>query len=89
MPDLTLQGSAAARGRRSQPVPPEPEEIRNDSLYRQIPLCSSHRLETAHLSLTRKLLSLLSRPEWVDIIGRGKEEVDTGVRGKTLDELAD
>ena len=37
----------------------------------------------------QETLDLLSRPEWVDIIGRGKEEVDTGVRGKTLDELAD
>ncbi len=37
----------------------------------------------------QETLDLLSRPEWVDIIVRGKEEVDTGVRGKTLDELAD
>ncbi len=37
----------------------------------------------------QETLDLLSRPEWVDIIGRGKEEVDTGVRGKSLDELAD
>jgi hypothetical protein len=37
----------------------------------------------------QETLELLSRPEWVDIIGRGKEEVDTGVKGKGLDELAD
>jgi hypothetical protein len=37
----------------------------------------------------QETLDLLSRPEWVDIIGRGKEEVDTGASGKTLDELAD
>lgn len=37
----------------------------------------------------QETLDLLSRPEWVDIIGRGKKEVDTGIRGKTLDELAD
>lgn len=37
----------------------------------------------------QETLDLLSRPEWVDIIARGKEEVDTGVKGKTLDELAD
>ncbi len=37
----------------------------------------------------QEMLDLLSRPEWVDIIARGKEEVDTGVKGKTLDELAD
>ncbi len=34
-------------------------------------------------------LDLLSKPEWVDIIAQGKEEVDKGVRGKRLDELAD
>ena len=37
----------------------------------------------------QETLDLLSRPEWVDIIARGKQEVDTGVQGKTLDELAD
>ena len=37
----------------------------------------------------RETLDLLSRPEWVDLIGRGKEEVDQGVKGKSLDELAD
>ncbi len=37
----------------------------------------------------QETLDLLSKPEWVDIIARGKEEVDTGVKGKTLDELAD
>jgi len=37
----------------------------------------------------QETLDLLSRPEWVDIIVRGKEEVDTGVEGKSLDELAD
>lgn len=37
----------------------------------------------------QETLDLLSKPEWVDIIARGKEEVETGVPGKTLDELAD
>ena len=37
----------------------------------------------------QETLDLLSRPEWVDIIERGKEEVVTGVKGKRLDELAD
>ncbi len=37
----------------------------------------------------RETLDLLSRPEWVDIITLGKEEVTTGTRGRTLDELAD
>ena len=37
----------------------------------------------------QETLDLLSRPEWVDIIARGKEEVEKGVKGKRLDELAD
>ena len=37
----------------------------------------------------KETLDLLSRPEWVDIITRGKKEVAGGVQGKTLDELAD
>jgi len=35
----------------------------------------------------QETLDLLSKPEWVDIIVRGKKEVETGVEGKTLDEL--
>ena len=37
----------------------------------------------------KETLDLLSRPEWVEIITRGKEEVTCAVKGKTLDELAD
>ncbi len=37
----------------------------------------------------RETLDLLSRPEWVEIITRGKREVEHGVGGKGLDELAD
>jgi hypothetical protein len=37
----------------------------------------------------RETLDLLSRPEWVDVITRGKEDVAVGVTGKSLDELAD
>jgi len=37
----------------------------------------------------RETLDLLSRPDWVDVISRGKREVDEGVPGKGLDELAD
>jgi hypothetical protein len=37
----------------------------------------------------QETLDLLSRPEWVELIGRGKNEVDQGVPGKGLDELAD
>ncbi len=37
----------------------------------------------------QETLDLLSRPDWVEIIVRGKEEVDAGAQGKPLDELAD
>jgi len=37
----------------------------------------------------KETLELLSKPEWVDAITRGKEEVTSSVKGKTLDELAD
>jgi len=37
----------------------------------------------------KETLDLLSRPEWVEIIANGKEEVRTSVMGKSLDELAD
>jgi predicted DNA-binding protein len=35
----------------------------------------------------RETLDLLSKPEWVETIRRGKEEVAGEVRGKGLDEL--
>jgi len=34
-------------------------------------------------------LELPSRPEWVETITKGKEEVDLGVKGKSLNELED
>ena len=34
-------------------------------------------------------LNLLSRPEWVEMIKKGKEEVAKGVKGKKLNELED
>ncbi len=37
----------------------------------------------------RETLELLSKPEWVEIIGQGKEEVSKGIRGKRLHELED
>jgi len=37
----------------------------------------------------KETLDLLSRPEWVDVIARGKDEVARGVAGKGLDALAD
>ena len=37
----------------------------------------------------QETLDLLSNPDWVDIITRGKQEVAGGAKGTTLDELAD
>lgn len=37
----------------------------------------------------KETLDLLSRPEWVEAIGRGKEEVNSDIEGKSLEELAD
>jgi len=37
----------------------------------------------------QETLDLLSRPEWVEIITRGKQEVISGIKGKSLEELAD
>lgn len=37
----------------------------------------------------RETLDLLSRPGWVDAIARGRSEVESGIEGKSLDELAD
>ena len=37
----------------------------------------------------KETLELLSKPEWVEIITRGKEEIASGAKGKSLDELAD
>ena len=37
----------------------------------------------------RETLELLSRPDWVDAIKKGKEEVKKGVKGKILGKLAD
>jgi predicted CopG family antitoxin len=37
----------------------------------------------------KETLDLLSRPEWVETIKKGKEEVAKGIKGKSLDALAD
>jgi len=37
----------------------------------------------------RETLELLSKPDWVNAIRKGKEEVKRGVKGKTLGKLAD
>ena len=35
----------------------------------------------------QETLDLLSKPEWVEIIRQGKEEVSNGIKGKGLHEL--
>lgn len=42
-----------------------------------------------HRERHRETLDLLSRPEWVDLIARGKSEVVRGLQGRSLDELPD
>ena len=37
----------------------------------------------------KETLDLLSRPEWVEIIAHGKQEVDNGIKGTTLEDLTD
>ena len=37
----------------------------------------------------RETLELLSNPDWLEVIRKGKEEVAKGVKGKALDELED
>jgi len=37
----------------------------------------------------KETLDLLSRPEWVKTIEKGKAEIAEGVKGKSLDELED
>ncbi len=37
----------------------------------------------------KETLELLSKPEWVDAIMQGKQEVSDGVKGKSLEDLAD
>ena len=35
----------------------------------------------------QETLDLMSKPEWVELINKGKDEVNRGVKGKSLDEL--
>jgi len=37
----------------------------------------------------KETLELLSKPEWLKIIMKGKEEVSRGIKGKTLNDLGD
>ena len=37
----------------------------------------------------KETLEILSNPDWVDLIAKGKEEVRSSTKGKSLEELAD
>lgn len=37
----------------------------------------------------KETLELLSKPEWVEIIRKGKKEIEEKAKGKSLDELED
>lgn len=37
----------------------------------------------------KETLDILSKPEWVDVIEKGKTEIAKGNKGKSLDELED
>jgi len=42
-----------------------------------------------YIARHKETLELLSKPEWVEIIEKGKEEVAKKIKGKTLNELED
>ena len=42
-----------------------------------------------YIKCHKETLELLSKPDWLEIIERGKKEVAMGVRGKSLGELED
>jgi predicted transcriptional regulator len=37
----------------------------------------------------KETLDILSKPEWVDVIEKGRTEIAKGIKGKSLDELED
>jgi len=37
----------------------------------------------------KETLELLSKPEWVEVIMQGKEQVQSGIKGKSLEQLED
>ena len=37
----------------------------------------------------KETLEILSKPEWVEAIEKGKAEIASGIKGKSLDELED
>jgi len=42
-----------------------------------------------YIARHKETLDILSRPEWVDMIEKGKAEITQKVKGKSLDELED
>ena len=42
-----------------------------------------------YIARHQETMELLSRPEWAKIIEQGKAEVMKGIKGETLDDLAD
>ncbi len=47
------------------------------------------RLIDEYIERHKETLDLLSKPEWVEAIQRGNAEVASGVKGKSLEDLAD
>ena len=37
----------------------------------------------------KETLEILSKPQWVEAIEKGKAEIASGIKGKSLDELED
>ncbi|HLE26056.1 MAG TPA: hypothetical protein VI935_10460 [Thermodesulfobacteriota bacterium] len=37
----------------------------------------------------KETLEILSNPKWVEMVRKGKKEVEEGIKGKSLDELED
>ena len=48
----------------------------------------SHLIDE-YIERHQETLNLLSKPEWGDVIKKGKDEVKRKAKGKTLDELDD
>ena len=46
-------------------------------------------LADEYIERHRETLELLSKPQWVEVISKGREEVKKGVKGKPLGRLAD
>ncbi len=42
-----------------------------------------------YIARHKETLDILSKPEWVDMIEKGKAEITQGIQGKSLDELED